>query len=291
MARCTVFLILSWIAIAIGPADIFAQSADEPLPEWVELDPEYTLYVDVPAGRIIIALSKDLAQAHVDQMKILAREGFYEGLPFLRVIGGFIAQAGDPAEHTGDVASLKDVGSAADTLDAQFDEPWSRDLNFAPFRAPDEYREQAGYINGFPAMRSLSEERVWLTGCTGAVGAPRDVDPNSATTGFWVAMQSMRYNDRNHTIFGRVVSGMDHVALMMRASAEHPSTWTLMESVRVAADLPQDQRTRLEIRNTNSAAFQDYLEDLRNPTYAWNARSPRRLSVCDSRNIAARMVE
>jgi peptidylprolyl isomerase len=59
-------------------------------------DPENTLYLDVPAGRVVIELKPDLAPAHVARIKELAREGFYDGIVFHRVIDGFMAQTGDP---------------------------------------------------------------------------------------------------------------------------------------------------------------------------------------------------
>ena len=59
-------------------------------------DLENTLYLDVPAGRVVIAMRPDLAPDHVAQIKALARRGFYDGAPFHRVIDGFMAQTGDP---------------------------------------------------------------------------------------------------------------------------------------------------------------------------------------------------
>ncbi|MBL8907888.1 MAG: peptidylprolyl isomerase [Rhizobiales bacterium] len=59
-------------------------------------DLENTLYVDLPKGRVTIELRPDLAPGHVARIKELAREGFYDGTPFHRVIDGFMAQGGDP---------------------------------------------------------------------------------------------------------------------------------------------------------------------------------------------------
>src|SRR5215210_5073239 len=59
-------------------------------------DPENTLYIDLPKGRVTVALRPDLAPQHVKRVKELAREGFYNGTPFHRVIDGFMAQGGDP---------------------------------------------------------------------------------------------------------------------------------------------------------------------------------------------------
>jgi peptidylprolyl isomerase len=59
-------------------------------------DLENTIYMDVPAGRVVIELRPDLAPAHVAQIKELTRKGFYDGVVFHRVIAGFMAQTGDP---------------------------------------------------------------------------------------------------------------------------------------------------------------------------------------------------
>ena len=60
------------------------------------LDPENTLYLDIPAGRVVIQLRPDLAPKHVARIKELTRQKFYDGLSFHRVIPGFMAQTGDP---------------------------------------------------------------------------------------------------------------------------------------------------------------------------------------------------
>ena len=60
------------------------------------LDPQNTLYMDLKDGRVVIRLRPDLAPKHVERVKMLAREGFYDGTPFHRVIEGFMAQGGDP---------------------------------------------------------------------------------------------------------------------------------------------------------------------------------------------------
>ena len=60
------------------------------------LDPENTIYMDLEFGRVVIQLLPDLAPNHVERIKTLAREGFYDGTPFHRVIEGFMVQGGDP---------------------------------------------------------------------------------------------------------------------------------------------------------------------------------------------------
>ncbi len=60
------------------------------------LDPENTIYLDLTYGRVVIQLRPDLAPNHVERVKTLTRQGFYDGTPFHRVIDGFMAQGGDP---------------------------------------------------------------------------------------------------------------------------------------------------------------------------------------------------
>ena len=59
-------------------------------------DPDNTLVMDIDHGRVVIELKPDLAPNHVARIKDLAREGFYDGIVFHRVIEGFMAQSGDP---------------------------------------------------------------------------------------------------------------------------------------------------------------------------------------------------
>ena len=59
-------------------------------------DPENTLVIETTKGRVVIAMRPDLAPNHVDHIKKLAREGFYDNIAFHRVIEGFMAQTGDP---------------------------------------------------------------------------------------------------------------------------------------------------------------------------------------------------
>jgi peptidylprolyl isomerase len=75
-------------------------------------DLDNTLYLDVPAGRVVIEMRPDLAPHHVARIKALVRRGFYNGLTFHRVIAGFMAQTGDPK---GD-----GTGGSGQTLDAEF---------------------------------------------------------------------------------------------------------------------------------------------------------------------------
>jgi peptidylprolyl isomerase len=78
--------VLALLLFASAPFSTVAQAQD----------PENTLYMDLPYGRVVIQLRPDLAPRHVERVKELTREGFYDGIVFHRVIDGFMAQSGDP---------------------------------------------------------------------------------------------------------------------------------------------------------------------------------------------------
>jgi len=76
-----------------------AQVAAQPLP--AGLDPQNTLYLDTTYGRVVIKLNNDIAPLHAARLKLLAREHFYDNVPFHRVIDGFMAQTGDGQNGNG----------------------------------------------------------------------------------------------------------------------------------------------------------------------------------------------
>lgn len=76
--------------IAVGA--LMSEIANAQTPE----DPNNTVYLQVPTGRVVIRLRPDLAPKHVERVKLLCHEHFYDGTPFHRVIDGFMAQGGDP---------------------------------------------------------------------------------------------------------------------------------------------------------------------------------------------------
>src|SRR6201993_1849784 len=113
-------------------------------------DLENPLYLDVPAGRVVIALRPDLAPTHVARIKELVRDGFYDGIVFHRVIAGFMAQTGDP---TGTGSG----GSKLPNLPAEFTQtPFKRGtLGMARTQDPNSANSQfficfgdASFLNG-----------------------------------------------------------------------------------------------------------------------------------------------
>lgn len=116
---------------------------------------ENILYLDVKGGRVAIQLRPDLAPAHVERVKKLTREGFFDGLKFHRVIDGFMAQSGDPrGDGTG--------GSKYPDLRAEFSgEPFVRGVVGAA-RGPDQNSANSQFfITYAPASHLNGKYTVW----------------------------------------------------------------------------------------------------------------------------------
>jgi len=151
-------------------------------------DPENTLLIETSKGPVVIELRPDLAPQHVERIKTLAREGFYDGIVFHRVIAGFMAQTGCPqGRGTG--------GSKLPNLPAEF--------------------------NAEPHVR-------------GVCSMARSQNPNSANSQFFIVFDDATFLDKQYTVWGKVISGMENVDKINKG--EPPASPDKMIKVRVASD-------------------------------------------------------
>ena len=248
-------------------SDILAAS---PASDWRELDPDNTLYMDLPAGRVVIEMAPLYSPMHVANIKILAHEHYFDGLAVIRSQDNYVAQWGDPSgDVEGSVA--KAIGSAKETLPAEFTVPISSAMAFTRLPDGDLYAPQVGFSNSFPVGRNPKTKQTWLTHCYGAVGVGRGNDPTSGngTSLYAVNGHAPRHLDRNIAVVGRVVQGMEWLSSLPRGTGplgfyEKPEQQTTITSVKLAADVPAEQRTRLQILRTDSATFAAVEEARRN---------------------------
>jgi len=248
-------------------------------------DPENTVTLELDDGIVVIELNPTFAPATSSQFKRLVRDGFYDGLGFYRVIDGFVAQGGDGSDMSEDE-------NAEPTVEAEFDRDWQDELPFVSVQKADLFALETGFIDGFPAGRDLEAGKTWLAHCPGIVGMARGNEADSGSTDFYIVIgQAPRYLDRNITLFGRVVYGMDTVQRIRRGPPAEggmisdPANSTIIRSARVLADVPDDGRLAVVVPDTNSDEFKAMFEARRHRTSEWFLSTPPAvLDVCQVPN-------
>jgi peptidylprolyl isomerase len=287
MAAAAVTLMLAGAGVArsadkpaskpLTTAEIIARSAPS---DWRVLDPRRTLYLELPAGRVIIELAPEFAPRHVANILALVREGYFDGLAVMRVQDNYVVQWGD-------ADGKRAIRTAKKTLEAEFDRP-AKGVPFTALPDPDTYAPQTGFSNGFAAARDTATGTAWLVHCYGAVGVGRDTDANSGggTELYAVIGHSPRHLDRNVSLVGRVVKGVERLSVLPRGTGnlgfyEKPEQRVPLRSVRVAADVPQAERTPLEIFRTDTAAFAALVESRRTRRDEWFKYKVGRVEVCN----------
>ena len=163
-------------------------------------DPENTIILTLKGGDVAIELLNDIAPQHVERMKTLARAKAYDNVCFHRVIDGFMAQTGDV-------------------------ENGNMEANFNLRRAGtggSEHPDVPAEFSGIPHDR-------------GTIGAARSSNPNSANSQFFINFKDNHFLNRQYPVYGRVISGMEHVDAIVKG--EPPANPDRMITVRVAADV------------------------------------------------------
>ncbi|MBD3765176.1 MAG: peptidylprolyl isomerase [Rhodobacterales bacterium] len=162
-------------------------------------DPENTILMELKDGTVVIELLPDVAPRHVERMKALARAAAYDNVVFHRVIDGFMAQTGDVANGNAEKGfNLRRAGTGGSDL-------------------PD-----------LPAeFSNIPHDR-------GTLGAARSQNPNSANSQFFINFRDNHFLNRQYTVYGRVIAGMEFVDRITRG--EPPANPDRMIRVMVAAD-------------------------------------------------------
>ncbi len=248
--------------------------------DWRALDPQNTLYLELTAGRVVIELAPSFAPHHVANVQTLARGHYFDGLWIMRAQDNYVVQWGDPD-------AKKPVGAAQRTLGAEFERSL-RGLGLAKLPDPDTYAAQVGFVDGFPVAADAAIGRAWLVHCYGMVGAGRDndVDSGGGTELYVVIGQAPRHLDRNVTLLGRVVSGMEILSVMPRGGGtlgfyERPAQRTPIKQLRVGADVPAAERSDLEVLRTDTPTFLAYVEARRSRHEEWFKVPAGRVDVCN----------
>ncbi|MGZ3722214.1 MAG: peptidylprolyl isomerase [Bdellovibrionales bacterium] len=242
--------------------------------DWRPLDLENTLYMDLANGRVIIELAPDFAPQHVANIKALAREKYWDGLAVVRVQDGYVVQWADPNSEKADLK--RKIKTAKETLPAEFDRVLPPTVPFKKLKDKDVYAAETGFSNGFAAGRDPKTKKAWLLHCYGSVGAGRDVaaDSGGGSELYAVIGHSPRHLDRNTTVVGRVVQGVEFLSSLPRGHGalgfyEKPEQNVAIKSIKLASDVPEKERVQLEVLRTDTPLFEKLIEAKRNRAEDW----------------------
>lgn len=253
--------------------------------DWRTLAAEDTLYLDLPAGRVVIELAPAFAPRLVANIKTLVRAGYFDGLAILRVQDNYVTQWGDP--QSGEAGKARPLGKAARTVEPEFERD-SKGLDFTLLPDRDAYATETGFVAGMPAARDPATGKAWLAHCYGMVGAGRDVasDSGNGSELYAVIGHAPRHLDRNIALVGRVVQGMEWLSALPRGTGplgfhEKPEQRLPIRSVRIAADVPEAERTRLEVLRTDTPTFTALVESRRNRSDEWYKQPAGHIEICN----------
>ncbi|MBD3769964.1 MAG: peptidylprolyl isomerase [Rhodobacterales bacterium] len=253
-----------------------AQEAPAMESNWRPVDPENLIFLDLGQnGVIFIELFPEAAPENTAAVREAVRSGYYDGEYFYRVVENHVAQAGKEFDQI-----LKDRPALPLEAEREADPG-----GFDGFGNGDLFAPAVGHRQGFPAGRQHGQE--WLLNCPGMVGIARDDVPDTGRTEIYIPLQPRRYLDRNYTIVGRVIDGMDVVSRLQRVEPfneeetaalfgeDAPLAYQMSQyrasmlnpnmiiAAHVAADLPADTRPAFEVMKTPSPEWEALKESKR----------------------------
>lgn len=270
-----------------------AASASEPLTtakvmealdesDWRQPLPANVMVMQLQSGEVIFELAPGFAPNTVANIRTLVREGYFDGLAIIRSHDNYVAQWGDPAETEDQRRSL---GKAAATITPEFERS-ADDVTMVEIDSRDAYADTVGFLGGFPA--ASDNKHTWLAHCYGMLAVARGMAPESGNGSslYVVIGHAPRHLDRNLTVVGRVLSGMENLSALPRGSGplgfyETAEERVAIDNVQLADDMPDGNRKRIEILRTDTDMFQKYVESRANRYEDFWVHPTGRVSLCN----------
>ena len=277
-----------------------ALAADPPPPAKVtEINPQAILdnapdsaWVDIPAdelmiwtfdgdNRVVIRLAADFSPDHVDNLRILARAGYWNSARIHRVVDNFVTQWGtdeDPIPWP-DGAKMIPAAEFERTTDG---------LKVMKLDAPDAYAEHVGFANGWPI--SIKKGKAAIAHCYGIVGIARNVLPDTGNGGdlYMINGQAPRRIDRGLAIAGAVIEGQEYLSTRTRGSKADNGRYldkipkVPVTSVVMVSDLPEGERPQYQRFDTMSSDWHSYLAALPLRQSEFYPVPPGGVHLCDA---------
>ena len=248
--------------------------------DWRPLEPENTLYLQLPQGRVVIELAQAFAPLHAANLRTLTRQKYFDGLAILRSQDNFVVQWGDPD-------GKRPLGTAKDKLPPEFTVS-AKGLPFVRMPDVDGYAPEVGFVDGFPAGRDPKTGEAWIAHCYAMVGAGRgnELDSGNGAELYVVTGQAPRQLDRNIAVVGRVVKGMEWLSTLPRGTGamgfyEKPEQNVPIQSLRLASEVPAAEREKLQVLRTDTVTFLKLVESRRNRSDDWYKVPAGHIDLCN----------
>jgi peptidylprolyl isomerase len=233
--------------------------------------------IDTAYGVIGVELYPEIAPAHVTQVKALAKQGFYDGVPFHRVIDGFMNQTGDGSNGNGTGDSTLPNISAEFT----FRRDESMPVTLVTARKTGTQEIGVGFYKALPvASQPISQAMLTKDGkvaafglhCKGVTSMARTNDPNSANSQFFLMRAKADHLDTQYSIWGQTVMGREFLEKFKVGTIGEVPGWVpdQMNWVKLAADIPEADRPSVQVMKTTHPAFNSHLKSFKKAdgTYA-----------------------
>lgn len=266
--------------------------AAAPAAEWNAVPAEDLLVMELDLDRdgntrtiIIQLMPPPFSQPWVENIRNLAREGWYDGISINRVQDNYVVQWGDPnhdnpeasgpakplpaglreTEESGYVTTAPEDGLAELPIRVTTDNhlpAWSGERRL---HRRDAYADHVGFHSGWPVAGDAAGS--WPVHCYGMVGVGRGMSPDAGSGAelYTVIGHAPRHLDRNIALVGRVIEGIEHLSSLPRGTGdlgfyEDPAQRVPIKSIRIAADLPEGERPAFEYLSTESDSFESYAD-------------------------------
>lgn len=293
----------SLLVLALLAACTHAQAAEEkdatpyrsskeiidaaPASAWRSPAQENLLYMEFGEGRLaIIELAPAFAPRHVENIRRLARAGFWDGTSIYRSQDNFVVQFGDADSDDPALAKALPAG-VEKALPAEFERD-ARGLAFTAMPDADGWAGRTGFVDGFAVGQEPASGKTWMTHCYGVLGAGRNNAPDSSIGAelYVVTGQSPRGLDRNITSVGRVLQGMEFLSVIARGPEPmgfylDKAERTPIRRIRLGSDVPAAEQVQLEVMRTDAPAFLEAVEARRNRRDAWYLRPAGHIDLCN----------
>ena len=250
--------------------------------DWRRPEPQNLLYLRLPSGEVVIELAPRTAPRTVANIRLLVREQFFDGLAVIRSHDNYVAQWGDPALEAADQRS---IGDAEEFVTTEF-EFASTGIKMVTVDSRDAYADIVGFVHGFPA--ASDGENTWLAHCYGMLGVARGLRPDSGngTSLYVVTGHAPRHLDRNLTVAGRVLHGIEHLSALPRGTGSLGFYETAAEQVpiisaRMGDSIPSEESFGIEVLRTDTEAFGRYVTSRTHRNEEFFVHPTGRIELCN----------